>query len=196
MKAVLRCGLLIGTLTGSAWAGTIVDFNSFSPQDTCLGTVSTGGLDFTFNGDTCMGVWTGSPNGNGTPDLVFGYNGYVAITQTGGGAFNLNSFDMAISWYSAATSTTVDVTALFAGGGSSMQTLTLIDAEQLYSLNLTDVTEVDVSGLASADGYWEMDNVNFDSVPEPGSAGLCAAAMLLLGVAVYARKASIASGGR
>lgn len=144
-----------------------------------------------------MGVWTGSPNGNGTPDLVFGYNGYVAITQTGGGAFNLNSFDMAISWYSAATSTTVNITADFMGGGSTMQTLTLIDAEQLYRLNLADVTEVDVTALSSADGYWEMDNVNFDAaVPEPGNTGLCAAAMLLLGIAAYTRKASTASRGR
>jgi len=89
---------------------------AFRPRNTCLTTVSAQGLDFTNNGGTCLGVWTGSPNGNGTPDLIFAFAGYTAITLTGGGAFDLNDFDMAISWYSAATSTTVDVTADFAAG--------------------------------------------------------------------------------
>ena len=139
MPLLKRLPIVILVLSGLAIANaSVVDFNSFTPTNTCLATISAQGLDFTQNGGICLGDWLGSPNGNGTPDLVFGFfNGYTAITKTGGGVFDLNSFDMAISWYSAATSTTVNVTADFSGGGSSVQALTLSTTEQLFTLNLS-----------------------------------------------------------
>jgi hypothetical protein len=161
--------LLLGTLATIGRANAVT-FTSFSPTDTCLSALSTGGLTFTNNGSICLGVWTSSPNTPGAGDLILGYTGYVAVTQTGGGAFNFNSVDMTISWYDSLPTDTVDVTADFQGGGSSSETLTLMQGLQTYNLNYSNVSEVDITAPASDTGYWAIDNINYTSaVPEPSA---------------------------
>jgi hypothetical protein len=98
--------LSIAVLVSVAGAAT-VDFDSYTPLDTCSASISVGGLDFTGNGISCNGsymyVWDGSsPNGNGTPALIFagfGSGATMTMSLTGGGAFTLDSVDMTISWY-------------------------------------------------------------------------------------------------
>ncbi|MGO9175292.1 MAG: hypothetical protein ACLQED_04010 [Desulfobaccales bacterium] len=127
------------------------------------------GLTFT-NSGTYMLVWgPGSPNSNGTNNLIFaGYNtgDSLAITKTGGGAFNLNSLEMSISWYDSNAAEVISV------NGSP---ITLSQGIQTYALNLVGVTEVDITGVPSNSGYWLADNINTNvPVPLPPS-------MLLLG---------------
>lgn len=170
--------LLLAGLSASLSAATV----TFDGLVSGCGPASTGGLDL--SGPYCSGTWNDNPNGNGTTGFIFqGFDpGNVSISRTGGGAFNLNSFEMGISWYSGASSTTVDVTAFFSGGGTSTVQLTLLPFLQTYNLNFANVNSVEITGMASNDGYWLMDNVVYDTqvVPEPSTLALSAAAVAAL----------------
>jgi len=123
-----------------------------------------------------MNVWNGgSPNSNGTNNLVFSgpSSADVVITRTGGGNFNLQNLDLAISWYSTRTTDTVLVNGTPLG---------ISTTDTTYHLNLNNVSAVDISGLV-AEGtgvYWTLDNVNYTvaAVPEPSTW-----AMMILGFA-------------
>ena len=143
------------------------------PVYTAEASCSDGGLTFTNNG-SYLYVWDGTtPNSNGTDNLIFsGFtpSDYMAITLTAGGTFTLDSFDMAISWYDTNPSETITV------NGSP---LTITQTLTTYDLGLAGVSEVDVSGVPSLIGYWTMDNVTYNSIPEP-----CTLALLPVGVAL------------
>jgi hypothetical protein len=165
--------ILSFVLLASVAKASTVDFNSFTPTNTVLTTLSTGGLTFAeSSGD--MYVWDSSaPNSNGTPGLIYAFQDYVAITATGGGAFTLDSLDATISFYDTNPSDTLTLKGLYSGGGSILDTLTLGQGLETYDLaGFSDVTEVDVSALTSGTGYWLIDNVNYNGgpvVPEPGT---------------------------
>lgn len=123
------------------------------------------GLTFTSSG-TFMYVWDGgSPNGNGTNANIFaGFNTgeFETITKTGGGTFDLNSIDMAVSWYDPNSTETISV------NGSS---LTITSTLTTYNFNLHGVSSVTISGVPSNSGYWLADNINYSAggVPEPAT---------------------------
>ena len=167
--------LSVALLTAFASAST-VDFNSYTPLDTCMSSISTGGLDL--NGSvSCNGsymyIWDGgSPNGNGTPALIFagfGTGATMTMSLTGGGTFNLSSVDMTISWYDGNPSEVVLVNG---------NPITLIQGLQTFNLNLLGVTSVTFSDVASGSGYWLMDNVVYNATPEPGTLALLGSGML------------------
>lgn len=178
---LLSCSVLLVFASMCAHAG-LVTFDSYTPTDTCSSAISSEGL--TFTGGSCLSVWTGNPNGNGTPSLIQG-GGDTVITDTLGGAFDLNSFQMTISWYDSNPSEVLALTANFNGGGTANQNITLIQGLQTYTLNLDNVSSVDVGAISG--GYWLMDNVNFGSVPEPGTITLLACGLIGLAVG-YRRK--------
>jgi hypothetical protein len=190
-RAFFLVALLVGVL--SMASASVVDFNSYTPlDDYSAPVVSTGGLDFSLlSGGPFLSVWDGSsPNGNGTPALIFSNftPGEIAITRTGGGSFDLNSFDMSISWYDGDSSTTVNVTEFPVVG--LPQTLTLSQGLQTYSLNLSGVTQVNVTGMLSGSGYWVMDNVTYNATPEPASLALAGFGLIAVAVRFRRRKAA------
>lgn len=178
MKTVLVV-LSVALLVGIANAAPVVTFDSYSPVDVCQPTISSGGLDF--SGGFCMGVWTGNPNGNGTPALIydnFGGGQPVTMSLTGGGTFTLNSVDMAISWYDSNPAETILVNG---------NPLTLMQMQMTYALNLSGVTSVTFSEIPGGPGYWLMDNINYSTTPEPGTLALLGSGVLA-GVGVLRRR--------
>lgn len=199
MKKLFLLGAicLLALWTTLAGAATVT-FDSYGSQDTCMPSIDSEGLSFSSAAVDCTNnylyVWdNSSPHSNGTPALIYGFNGFVAVTQTGGGAFDLNSVEMTLSWYEDAfPSEDITATAHFQGGGTSTMTLTLLQGLQTYNLNFLDVTEVDFSATPSASGYWLMDNVNYNGVtttPEPGSLVLLGVG-ILGGIGILRRKRS------
>jgi hypothetical protein len=173
---------LLATFAGA----TTVNFDSYTPLNVCSPSISTGGLDFNAN-VSCAGsyqyVWDGSsPNGNGTPALIFagfGTGASMTMSLTGGGSFTLNSVDMTISWYDVNPTESITV------NGNSIN---LIQGLQTYTLNLTGTSFV-FSDLPSGTGYWLMDNIvyNASTTPEPGTLALLGSGMLA-GLGVLRRK--------
>ena len=156
-------------LASSGASATVVTFddaqgNSVVDQPAGLGgTLTDGGLNFANNGQDLYIYDGSSPNSNGTNNLIFccSLTDNVTITKTGGGAFDLDSIDMAISWYDSNPSEVITV------NGTP---LTISDTLTTYDLDLNNVTSVDISGVTSATGYWTADNIVYDastSVPEP-----------------------------
>ena len=161
--------LLTLMLLATFASATTVDFNSYTPLDTWMSPIVSGGLTFTGSG---MAVWTHSPNDNGTPALINFFANDVTITLTGGGAFTLNSVDMTLSWYDNNLSGVITVNG---------NPITLIQGLQTYNLNLSNVTSVVVSPI-TVFGYWLMDNVDYNNTntttPEPGTLALLGSGML------------------
>ena len=170
--------LAVALIAPTATSAATVDFDNaqgdaalFIPQ----GTVDIQGLTFSYPGFAMPGaayVWDGnSPNSNGTNNLILGFspNDPVTITRTGGGLFNLASIDLAISWFSLASTANI----LVNGNPLAInQTLTT------YALGLTNVSSVTITGIDTNDGYWTADNLQYriGAVPEP-------ATLMLLGIA-------------
>jgi hypothetical protein len=200
MMKRLVCVVSFALIATSAGA-TTVDFNSYSPLGRNLSSVSYQGLNFTAGAGTnspcgvgCMYVFGGSsPNGNGTPALIYGFGDPMTITKTNGGAFNLDDLQMTMSWYNQNPAAVIQVMANFFGGGSLVENLTLGQGLQTYTLGLDNVTSVSFSDFPHNAGYWLMDNVNYNLTPEsvvtpePGSLLLLGTGLIGLAVAIRSK---------
>ena len=191
LKQTLMAGAVALAMSGAAQATTITfdglaDYMVFSSY-------STGGLTFTNNGYYAY-IWdSGSPNSNGTDSLIFagfGSSDYMAITRTGGGLFDLGSIDMTISWYDYNSSETIYVNGNPIVLGQGLQT---------FSLGLTGVSQVNITGVPSTSGYWLLDNVNgnfgenVNAAPEPETYAMLLAGLGLLGFVARRRQRKLAA---
>ena len=159
---------------------SVLTFDDVVPDFNNFGTYSYGGYDFT-NGGGFAAIWPGySPNSNGTPNLIYGYpfGNSLTITKTGGGLFDFNSIEMAISWYDSNPAETISI------NGNPFALSQLLTT---YNFNLLGVSSVSITGFDS--GYWVADNINVNSVSAvPLPAALPLFLTGLAGVAALSRR--------
>ena len=187
MTGALASGALLLCAAGAAQADTVTFDDPAGVAQSFVATspIVDQGLVFTYS-DGLGYIWNGVEDpseGNGTYNYIYGFGSGLTITRQGGGAFDLNSADFTLSWYTLALgnvgfdpltsllSDTITVTGQ-TGGGPVIQNLTLGQGYQTYNLGLTGVTSVQVTANASGTGYWGMDNLqgrNFGAVPEPAA---------------------------
>ena len=145
-----------------------------------------GGLNFNVGGNWFGGVEDGtSPNSNGTNNLIYAADpgsGFLTISLAGGGAFNLQNLQMAISWFDANPTETITVNGI---------PLTIDQTLTTYDLNLNNVTSVNFSGIGLG-LYWTADNINYTpssaSAPEPSSWALLGIGLAALGSTARRRR--------
>jgi hypothetical protein len=185
-QALIGAAMAAGLLASGAANAAVVTFNDLTGTSNAgyaPYVVSDGGLTFTVGGNYFGGVWDGtSPNSNGTENLIYSSDagvGALQITKQGGGAFNLTSLDLAISFYDNNPTETV-----FINGTP----LVISQTDTTYNLNLSGVTSVDITGFG-AGLYWTADNIVYSAatnVPEPVTLSLFGAG--LVGAAALRRR--------
>lgn len=185
MKSVLltaAAGALVAAVPANA---AVVDFEGYGAVDLAFnpGTISYQGLDFTGNTGFAY-VWDGgSPNSNGSNNLILGFSpsDSIVITKTGGGLFNLSSLDLAISWYSGSSNANVLVNGNPLGITNSLTN---------YSLGLNNVSSVTITGLDTSDGYWTADNIVYSAaaVPEPSTWAMMLVGFGMVGFGLRSRR--------
>jgi PEP-CTERM motif len=193
MKHVLKVvvsAVLAWICTNGFAAATTITFDNGAGNwtlDSVTNSFNDSGFTFTNNG-TYMAVWDGStPNSNGTNSNIFagfGSHDIETITKTGGGTFNLVSLDLAISWYDPNASETITI------NGTP---LTITNTLTMYTLNLDNISQLNISGVPSNSGYWSADNfvVTTAAVPEPSTWAMMILGFLGLGFMAYRRKNSV-----
>jgi hypothetical protein len=192
IAAVVVCGT-VGPAVSPAAAATIT-FDSYG------GTLINGGGTKTFDGFDFgitnvnggfgfVGLQSSLTN-NGTPNLFVANHSILTMTRSGGGAFELSSFDLAGSWISDPSrwAESVTVTGQLDGGGAITLTVPVTGSfvtRAFGSSSLTSVTFTpsNPSGCSS-DFEFELDNIQVADaqatpVPEPAS-------MTLLGTGIAA----------
>ena len=148
------------------------------PADVQYTSFADNGLEFTVNSGILY-VWDGeSPNSNGTNNLILGYGptDWVSITKAGGGSFNLDSIDLAISWYDPNATDSVSINGI---------PLTITTSLTTYVLNLNGVMSVNISGVSSGSAYWTAQNIVYDAAPEPSTWALMTLGFAGLGFAGF-----------
>jgi len=192
-----RAFLLMAAVTAfttSAHASVVTFSALTSPTDHYFGpTYQEGGLTFASSYDTSntLLTWGKSNSANADPGgatlLETGANKDIVVTRTGGGTFDLISFDLADGFNSGSSGkiklTYVDKT----GTHSTKLTLDKLKGLQSYSLNLHDITSF---SLTEASPFYQIDNVNFTvaAVPELSTWGMMGIGFAGLGYLAYRRK--------
>ncbi|PCJ19687.1 MAG: hypothetical protein COA96_16195 [SAR86 cluster bacterium] len=137
---------------------------------------------------------------NGTQYILSEIATVVTMTQTGGGAFSLQQFDVSEprTYATILNTSVIQVIATFVGGGTSTESFMLdgilpdgpsgdlADFETFFlSSAFTNLASVTFRGLDIYGdiGGWALDNivVNTSAVPEPGMLGLFGLSLVLLG---------------
>lgn len=167
-----------------------MNLNGFNFGNTSFNIVGPGNANYTA-GDASSQAWNGSDFLTTTANFT--------VKQIGGGAFNLNSFDLARTFSGFAVSLpTVTVTGYFANGGSISQNLSVSSKSNAlpgadfhtYTLNgFQNLSYFKLTTPASISSF-SIDNLNVAAapVPEPETYAMLLAGLGLIGFAVRRRK--------
>ncbi len=175
--------LLNGAICSSGANATIITFDNGAGNwalDTGSASFDDSGFHFDGTSAYYMAVQDGtSPNSNSTNNLINGYYGDVIITRVGGGSFNLDSLQMAVSWFDANPTE-----AIFINGVP----ITITQSLQTFNLNLNGISSVTIG--VSPNGYWTADNIVFSvaGVPEPSAWAMMIVGFVGLAYLAYFRK--------
>jgi hypothetical protein len=197
MKIALGLVLFTGLGLATAANAAIADFEGVPiGVGTCGGPVSSGGLEFSGTILCTLGPsdflnWPAQPASN---ILASGF-GALTVTKTGGGTFNLTSFDAQNGTYNPflGSTTSIVVTGNLVGGGTLNTILTVGDPLAAYTLNWNNLTSVVFSEVGGG-GYTGFDNFNYrvGGVPEPANWALLIAGFGLVGAAMRRRSLTVA----
>jgi hypothetical protein len=200
MKSLTLVTVIVFTLASLASAG-VVDFESTATGNAILsGPTAVQGLTFTSAHyhipDSVVGTYGGSVEpvnylALDAPGLGFP----VTVTQTGGGVFSVLSLDASQLWGDSgaaaaggyANADFLHLLGNINGGGTVTADLQLGFGFTNFALTgFTNLDSMVISGYVvggTDNASWAVDNIEFSSVPEPGS---WAALMLGLGGLSYA----------
>lgn len=193
----ILASLLLAIALGPASAA-IVTFDSYAPRYDFSGSIETDGLRFTAPCPNCVGIEDRQPTDlgglplpgafNGTPTLLYGTDP-LSIAAADGSAFFLDRLDLGLSWYvpDIDVGSTITVTYQLTGGGTGSVSAVL---DRSYSTLLIGqaVLGASISG-GRGFGYISLDNVVFNTVPEPESTGLAVVALAGAAFAWWRRRA-------
>ena len=135
------------------------------------------GLTFTNSGTQNMTVFgdIAGGTGNGTNGLAFSFysTDLMTMTLSGGGNFNVTSIDFDTTFLAGSANDTITING---------KPLNITDDMTTYVLNLTNVSQVVISGLPN-EGYWQADNIVFSAsaTPLPATFPLFAGGLGLVG---------------
>lgn len=202
MRSLAALLLALATaLAPTPAAATVVDFDAFAARyDYTMSAVETGGLRFAVNCQPCLGVEDRPPTTLAGDPLPGAYNGTASllyavdpltISATDGASFYLDRLDLGLSFYvpDGDVGGLALLTLTLAGGGTQAISVTLDRSYSTVAVG-RQVLGLSISGGRSF-GYVTLDNVVINDLPEPlpepGSAGLAALALLGAGLAARHR---------
>lgn len=200
MKSLTLVTVVALTLASVASAG-VVDFESTATANAVLsGPTAVQGLTFTSDHYHIPDIVVGSYGGSVAPVKYLaldapGLGFPVTVTQTGGGAFSVLSLDASQMWADSGAAAAagfdnaqfLHLVGNINGGGTVTADLPLVFGFANFGLaGFTNLDSMVISGFVvggTNNASWAVDNIEFSSVPEPGS---WAALLLGLGGLSYA----------
>ena len=183
----LAVAIVLSAVSMLAQANTITFAPLTSTNSGAVGaTYLEGGLTFTSGDGSPNGLyhWGTSQSFNADPKGSTLFENHVGVdlvvTKTGGGSFNLDSFDLADAFNTGAASVIAFNYTDGTGAHSTNLTLDTNVGLQTFAFGYAGVTSF---SLRQDYPYFQLDNVTVNSVPEPETYALMAAGLLAMGFA-------------